>query len=212
MEPHVVEKYKSYEGAASFNTKYEREWHKRVNTRREVKVIRECFRIAGEQDTILDLPSGTGRLFGAYRPFGKRFLGMDISHEMLKFARQNVAEWQGRLAAASAFEMPLKDRAVDCFFSARLFHHVPDRQERHRYIREMCRVSRKWVIFTFFHTYSLKNFLRVLRRPFNRKKPKVTMTTAELREVASGAGWEVVTTLPLSRLFSGHHYAVLRRC
>jgi ubiquinone/menaquinone biosynthesis C-methylase UbiE len=212
MEPRVVAKYKSPEGAASFNTKYEREWHKRVSTRWEYGVIRKCFKIAGPQETILDLPSGTGRLFRAYQPFGKSFFGMDLSHEMLKFARSNVAEWSSRLSVASAFQMPLRDGAVDCVFSARLFHHVPDRGERHRYIREMCRVARKWVVFTFFHTWSVKNLLRMIRRPFNRKKPKVTMTTGELREVARSAGWEVVTTYPLARLVSGHHYAVLRRC
>jgi ubiquinone/menaquinone biosynthesis C-methylase UbiE len=137
---------------------------------------------------------------------------MDISHEMLKFVRQNHADAKPALGVGSAFAMPLKDKSVDVAFSARLFHHVPDQKERHQYIKELCRVSRKNVIFTFFHTWSLKNILRRLRRPFNKKKPKVTMTTEELREVAKSVGWEVVTTIPLSRIASGHHYAVLRRC
>ena len=211
MEPHVVERYKSYEGAASFNTKYDREWHKRVCTRREYKVIAKCFGITGAVDSILDFPSGAGRLFRAYRPYGKRFVAMDLSHEMLKFARQNLAEWKPSLSTGSAFRMPLKDGCVDVAFSARLFHHVPDPGERRQYILELCRVSRKFVILTFFHTWSLKNILRRIRQPFNRKKPKVTMTTDELRGLVRGAGWEVVTTIPLSRLASGHHYAVLRR-
>ncbi len=212
MEEKVIARYKSREGAESYNTKYEREWHKRVCTRREYKVIGKCFAIAGPQDRMLDLPSGCGRLFGAFQPHAKRFVEMDISLEMLKFARQNLAEWRPGLAEASAFHIPLKDGVVDLAFSARLFHHVPDRRERHQYIRELCRVSRKWVIMTFFHSWSLKNVLRVIRKPFNKKKPKVTMTTGELREVAQAAGYEVVTTIPLSRLASGHHYAVLRRC
>lgn len=212
MEPHVLEKYKSHAGAASFNVKYEREWHKRVCTRWEYGVIAKCFRIAGPQETILDLPSGCGRLFDAYKPFGKRFVAMDVSHEMLKFARENVAEWKGALSVGSAFQMPLRDGAVDCAFSARLYHHVPDPKERERYIRELCRVARKWVVFTYFHTWSLKNILRMIRRPFNRKKRKNTMTTGELREIARSAGWEVVASIPLARLASGHHYAVLRKC
>ena len=212
MEQHVVDRYKSYEGAASFNTKYDREWHKRVSTKREYKVIGKCFAITGPVDSILDLPSGAGRLFKAFQPFGKRFVEMDLSLEMLKFARQNLAEWKPSMGVGSAFRMPLKDQAVDLAFSARLFHHVPDQKERHQYIRELCRVAKKNVIMTFFHTWSLKNILRRIRRPFNRKKPKVTMTTDELREIARSVGWEVVTTIPLSRIASGHHYAVLRRC
>ena len=212
MEQHVVDRYKSYEGAASFNTKYDREWHKRVTTRREYRVIAKCFGITGPVDSILDFPSGAGRLFRAYHPYGTRFFAMDLSHEMLKFARQNLSEWKPSFSTGSAFRMPLKDASVDVTFSARLFHHVPDPKERHQYILELCRVSRKFVVMTFFHTWSLKNILRMVRRPFNKKKSKVTMTTDELREVVRGAGWEVVTTIPLSRLASGHHYAVLRRC
>ena len=213
MEKHVVDRYKSYEGAASFNTKYDREWHKRVCTRREYQVIQKCFRLTGgNHDLILDLPSGAGRLFKAFQPFGKRFLEMDISLEMLKFVRHNHTESKPSLGVGSAFAMPLKDGSVDVAFSARLFHHVPDQKERHQYIRELCRVARKYVIMTFFHTWSLKNILRRIRKPFNKKKDKVTMTTDELREVVKSVGWEVVTTIPLSRLASGHHYAVLRRC
>ena len=213
MEKKVVDRYKSHEGAASFNVKYDLEFHKRLSTRVEYKVIEKCFRLTGGgHDLILDLPSGAGRLFKAFQPFGKRFVEMDISLEMLKFVRTNLAEWKPSLGVGSAFAMPLKDQSVDVAFSARLFHHVPDQKERHQYIKELCRVARKNVIFTFFHTWSLKNILRMIRRPFNRKKPKVTMTTGELREVAKSVGWEVVTTIPLSRLASGHHYAVLRRC
>jgi ubiquinone/menaquinone biosynthesis C-methylase UbiE len=213
MEKKVVERYKSYEGAASFNVKYDEEWHKRLCTRIEYKVIAKAFSLTGGgHDLILDLPSGAGRLFNAIKPFGKRFVEMDISHEMLKFVRENHKDAKPALGVGSAFAMPLKDQCVDVAFSARLFHHVPDQKERHQYIKELCRVSRKNVIFTFFHTWSLKNILRRIRKPFNKKKDKVTMTTEELREVAKSVGWEVVTTIPLSRIASGHHYAVLRRC
>jgi ubiquinone/menaquinone biosynthesis C-methylase UbiE len=213
MEKHVVERYKSYEGAASFNTKYDREWHKRVTTRREYRVIQKCFGLTGGgHDLILDLPSGAGRLFKAFQPFGRRYVEMDLSLEMLRFCRQNLAAWTPALGVGSAFHLPLKDQSVDVAFSARLFHHVPDPRERQWYIRELCRVSRKYVILTFFHTWSLKNILRRIRRPFNRKKPKITMTTRELRAVARSAGMDVLATIPLSRLASGHHYAVLRRC
>lgn len=206
-----VERYKSHEGAASYNTLYTRSWAKRWATRLEFRVIRRCLEAVGPQESMLDLPSGVGRLYPAYRGCARRHFGMDISLEMLKFAREAMREVEPGLAQSSATHIPLKDGAVDFVFSARLFHHLPDPGMRRRYIQELCRVSRKWIVMTFFHTWSLKNILRRIRRPFNRKKPKVTMTTAELREIAGAAGWEVVKTLPLSRLASGHHFAVLRR-
>lgn len=206
-----VERYKSREGAASYNTLYSRSWAKRWATRLEFRVIRRCLEAVGPQGSMLDLPSGVGRLFPAYRGAARRHFGMDISLEMLKFAREAMAEVGPGLAAASATHIPLRDGAVDLVFSARLFHHLPDPEVRRRYILELCRVSRGWIVMTFFHTWSLKNILRRLRRPFNRKKPKVTMTTGELRGIAGAAGWEVVKTVPLARLASGHHFAVLRR-
>src|SRR6185436_8068222 len=111
MEKRVVERYKSYEGAASFNVKYDEEWHKRLCTRVEYKVIAKAFRMTGGgHDLILDLPSGAGRLFNAIKPFGKRFIEMDISHEMLKFVRENHKDAKPALGVGSAFAMPLKDQ------------------------------------------------------------------------------------------------------
>ncbi len=206
-----VERYKSREGAASYNTLYTRTWAKRWATRMEFRVIRRCLKIVGSQGSMLDLPSGVGRLYPAYRGCAHRHFGMDISLEMLRFAREAMREADPGLAQSSATHLPLKDGAVDFVFSARLFHHLPDPEVRRRYILELCRVSRSWIVMTFFHTWSLKNILRRLRRPFDRKKPKVTMTADELRGIARPAGWELVRTIPLSRLASGHHFAVLRR-
>ena len=206
-----VDRYKSFEGAASYNTLYTRTWAKRWATRLEFRVIRKCLEVVGPQESMLDLPSGVGRLYPAYRGTAKRHVGMDISFEMLKFAREAMKEVAPGFAQSSATHIPLKDGAVDFVFSARLFHHLPDPEMRRRYILEICRVSRKWIVMTFFHTWSLKNILRRLRRPFNKKKPKVTMTTDELRAMVEPAGWEVVKSIPLSRLASGHVFAVLRR-
>ncbi|MBI4564900.1 MAG: class I SAM-dependent methyltransferase [Planctomycetes bacterium] len=211
MDPRVLEKYKSPAGAASYNVKYEEEWIKRLSKRREFRVIERVFSIVGPQKRLLDLPSGTGRLFLALRPFGREFFETDVSREMLKLARVNLAEFKPHVAQASAFHIPYRDASFDCVFSARLAHHIPNSEERDRYIRELGRVSRGWVVMTFFHTWSLKNILRRVRRLWNRKRPKITMSPGELREVAKTVGLELVTTIPLARLFSGHHYAIFRK-
>jgi len=211
MERRVIEKYQSKEGAKSYNVKYEEEAIKRLSDRRERKLIARIFAIVGTHHRFLDLPSGTGRLFPTIRPYGREFVETDVSREMLKLARTNLAEWKPHLVQASAFHIPYKDGAFDCVFSARLTHHIPEAAERDRFIRELGRVSRNWVVMTFFHTWSIKNILRRIRRLWNRKRPKITMTTGELRGVAKTAGLELVATFPLARLFSGHHYAILKK-
>lgn len=211
MERRVIEKYQSKAGADSYNVKYEEEAIKRLSDKRERKLLQRIFGVVGSHDRVLDLPSGTGRLFRTIQPFGRRWVETDVSREMLKLARENLAEWKPHLVQASAFHIPYKTGSFDCVFSARLTHHIPETAERDRFIRELGRVSRDWVVMTFFHTWSVKNILRRIRRLWNRKRPKITMTTGELRDVARSAGLELVQTFPLARLFSGHHYAILRK-
>ena len=211
MERRVIEKYQSKAGADSYNVKYEEEAIKRLSDKRERKLLQRIFGVVGSHDRVLDLPSGTGRLFRTIQPFGRRWVETDVSREMLKLARENLAEWKPHLVQASAFHIPYKTGSFDCVFSARLTHHIPESAERDRFIRELGRVSRDWVVMTFFHTWSVKNILRRIRRLWNRKRPKITMTTGELRDVARTAGLELIQTFPLARLFSGHHYAILRK-
>jgi hypothetical protein len=71
------------------------------------------------------------------------------------------------------------------------------------------RVSRRFVIVTFFDHYSLKNLTRRMRHPFNRKPPKMTMTTERVAELAQKGGGRLVAAPPLSRIASGHRFALI---
>jgi hypothetical protein len=110
---------------------------------------------------------------------------------------------------ASAFHIPLRDNAVDGTVCVRLAHHLPTAVERERLLRELLRVSRRFVVMTYFDHHSLKNLLRRLRRPFNRKEPKMTMTTERVAALAREAGARLVDAPPLSRMGSGHRYALI---
>lgn len=219
MDKALLDKYASPQGAASYDVKYEREFHKRVSNRVEHRLLRRVFARVGRRRRLLDLPSGTGRMFGEIGRHAERFVECDYSREMLKLCRRNiggagsphVAGSSARFVNCSCFAMPFRDGAFDCVFSARLMHHIPDARERERFIAEMARVSSEWVVTTFFDAWSLKNILRAVRRPLNRKKPKVTYSTAEIRSVAARHGLELVAAWPLSRLFSGHRYAIFRK-
>jgi len=227
VDQHVLEKYKSFDGARSYNTKYDDELHKRLNNKFEFALIRRCLDVVGPQDLLLDLPSGTGRLAPVVRPYARRIVESDVSMEMLKFCRTNWAnKFEGHpggikadgaggevegFAQASAFHLPYRDRAFDCVFSSRLTHHIPDPSERNQFIRELARISKQWVVMSYFHKWSLKNILRMVRSPFNKKKGKVVMSTTEFREVAGWAGLDLLHSWPLSRIASGHHFAVLKK-
>jgi hypothetical protein len=76
-------------------------------------------------------------------------------------------------------------------------------------MHELLRISRQWVIFTYFDYYSIKNIWREIRRVFNGKSSKWTLKESDINQIAQEMGFEVFRSIPLSRLFSGHRYVVL---
>jgi len=202
--------YERLERAATYNLEYRRQALKRSSTRREFQLLRRHMKAVGPCGTLLDLPCGGGRLTPAFADQADLVIEADIAIGQILFSRSESATKTPRLwMTASAFHIPLQDSAVDGTICVRLSHHLPTPSERHRLLEELLRVSRRFVIVTYFDHYSLKNWLRRLRRPFNRKDPKLTMTTAEVASIARRAGARLVSAPPLSRIGSGHRYALI---
>lgn len=76
-------------------------------------------------------------------------------------------------------------------------------------MRELLRVSRGFVLMTFFDRDSIKNRLRRARGVMVRNKPKMTMKVSRVRELAAESGFNLVDAPHLSRIFSGHRYALM---
>jgi hypothetical protein len=93
----------------------------------------------------------------------------------------------------------------------RLCHHIREHHERLQYLRELMRVSREWLVFTYFDTDSIKNRTHEFRRRFNGKRSKWTLDSRAVKEVSRSAGFEIVQSIWVSRFFSGHRYLLLRR-
>lgn len=204
--------YQRVERAAAYNLEYRRQALKRSSTRREYQLIGRHMQQLGRSAVILDLPCGGGRLTPAFAATADRVIEADIAIGQVLYGRS-----ESRIATprtwmtASAFHIPLRDDAVDGTICVRLSHHLPTAIERERLIRELLRVSRRFVIVTYFDHHSLKNLMRRVRRPFNAKAPKMTMTTARVALLARELGARLVAAPPLSRIGSGHRYALIVR-
>ncbi len=199
-------------GAASYNTKYERIFHKRISNRRERELLRRLLARIGPVGSVLDVPSGAGRVSDLFYGMGGKVCEADTSLEMLKLLRLKLAAGEQRLSAASVFHLPFRDRAFDLVASIRLSHHIADREGRHWHLRELMRVSRRHVLVSFFDAGSLKNRLRELsRRLGSKKRGKHTLSRAEVLEAARPLGFEAAGFFRLSAFFSGHTFALLQR-
>jgi len=203
-------RYRMVEQAEDYNEAYRRERFKRWSTRRELQLLRRLVGSQGRSATLLDVPCGGGRLSAELEPFTDRLIEADIAEGQLIYGRrrrtpQRPTVWM----TASAFHLPLGDQAIDGTICCRLSHHLPTADERGRLVEELLRVSRRFVVLTFFDHHSLKNAIRRARRPLNGKPPKMTMTRGQVAALARAHGARLAECPPLSRLASGHRYALL---
>jgi len=203
--------YRSERGAAAYKRDYETKVHRKVSDRRERAILEQYRQRVGPVESALDLPCGAGRLYGFVADWAKTVVEADFSPTMLKLNRADHDADALGYTECSALAIPFADDAVDLVLSVRLSHHLDRPEDRERHVRELCRVARKAVIFTWFDHDSLKNRLRRLRAPFNKKRAKNTMTMAQVRATAEDSGFSLEVAAPLSRLGSGHRFGLLRR-
>lgn len=96
---------------------------------------------------LLDVPCGTGRIFGALTQARPRVIGGDVSMPMLRVARAKLSESGASdpLAIMDAERLPLKGESIDCICSLKFFHLLPLAVQL-RVLHEFLRVTRGYVI------------------------------------------------------------------
>ena len=202
--------YQAIEQAAAYNLYYERRLLRRISTRREYRLIGRHLRRVGHSRVILELPCGGGRMTPAFAAATDFVIEADIAIGQIAYGRKTSRISTPRVwMTASAFHIPLRDNSVDGTVCVRLAHHLPTDAEQERLFRELLRVSRRFVIVTYFDRHSLKNLTHRFRHPFSRRPPKLTMTNARVAELARACGAGLVAAPPLSRITSGQRYALI---
>ena len=183
--------------------------------RREWSLLRRALNHAsvGRGSRVLDVPTGTGRFVEPVRSLGCEVVASDIAFPMLKRARQRCREASESVAPfvqADAENLPFASDCFDLVLMVRLLHHVPTPAGRVRLLRESARVSRGYVLVSFFHTVSwhqLRDSLKHRIWPFERSR--FTMTTDQLRDEAGQAGLELVRCWPDIRWVKRNWFALL---
>ncbi len=162
--------------------------------------IQTALNLVGSVRTILDIPCGTGRFTPGLAGQGYHMIGGDISVPMMTEARkQGGPDSLYGYVQADAENLPFSDNSLDCIMSIRFMHHI-DPATRIRILRDMARVSRRWVIIDYRHCYSIRFRVRAVKLKLGltrRVLPRVTR--GELDQEFSGAGIEIVKVIPVGR-------------
>ncbi|MDZ4857797.1 MAG: class I SAM-dependent methyltransferase, partial [Candidatus Hydrogenedentes bacterium] len=197
-----------------YAAKYENRWVERIRDFYEQKLVSGLIARVPLSDLtlpVLDLPCGIGRFLPVLHARVPRVIEGDWSNHMLQFARSKHEKNVLGFVRASTAALPFAEQSFDLVFSVRLCHHFPTTQERAEYIREMLRISRRWVILTYLDKHSTQNTVRSMVRRLKGKRLKWSMTKDEIAETAAEQGFTVVHSVLLSRFFSGQRYAILQR-
>jgi len=136
--------------------------HARRTARREARLVARLLATCGPLDTALDVPCGTGRLLPLLGIRVPRLAGADGALEMLREARH-----QGPappLCVADAAHLPFASACTDLVLCMRLLHHFPAAADRRTVLAELARVSRRWVLVSYFDRASVQAW-RQRRRP-----------------------------------------------
>jgi len=200
--------------AQRYATRFERGGHRGID-RREQRAVAGVFAGLDDCASVLDVPSGAGRflrtLAGAA---GRRIIEIDVAHEMLGLARDRSRQ-HGVVAGvlqADALALPVRDGGVDCVFCNRLLHHILTPAERQQFLREFARVSRRYLVISFFDYHrlgALRVWLKRLqgRRPDYARQP----TPGQFAEEARAAGFRVTATVPTGPFWVAEHYLLLEK-
>ncbi len=155
-------------------------------------------------ERIVDLPCGAGRMRVLLGARCRRLIQADLAAAMLR-RRAHSEDW---CLQASALCIPLADECLDLAFCLRVVHHFAHREERVRLLGELGRVSRRWVLASFFDAHSLPVLRDRLRR---RQRILTPQSPAGFRAEAAAAGLRVVAIRHRRRLLSKQVLVLLEK-
>lgn len=187
--------------AARFATKQARE--------RDPAAVRELLARCGPLDSVLDAPCGAGRLREAITASGARWTGVDVSHEMLSAVETGTG---ARRARASLAALPFRERQFDAVVCCRFLHHLHGDEALDRATRELARVSKRYVIASFWDSASLPA-LRVRWGLKRSEGPLGRVATSRARLTASfeRAGLRVIAFRAHLRFVTQQTFVLLER-
>jgi SAM-dependent methyltransferase len=177
---------------------------KRRNVRKW-RAIQKALAETTDVLSVLDLPCGTGRFTGRLAEMGVKVVGSDISlqmmHEAAASPQVDHPGVQGYVQS-DAEALPFQNASLDCIVSIRFMFHV-DPVTRHRILREMGRVSKRWLIIDYRHRYSARWVAWQVRHALGllRKKPE-RVSRRGLRSEFDGAGLTIRRVIPVRRWLS----------
>ncbi|MDH3242631.1 MAG: class I SAM-dependent methyltransferase [Alphaproteobacteria bacterium] len=179
----------------------------------EMSLIRSALDHLDGVETFLDAPCGTGRATIMLTRLGYRTTGVDLGDAAVAVAKQKVKE-AGVVAdieKADLEHLPYDEDSFDATLCFRLYHHFPNDQIRRRAISALCRVSKKYVLISYFSPLSPTSVRRRLRASlFNKNSRQVATSLSSIKDLFHEQDYHLVKNIPQRRFLNTLHLAVFK--
>jgi ubiquinone/menaquinone biosynthesis C-methylase UbiE len=213
--PAYGSRFKNTTTAQKYADRFERPTHRHIN-RREQRAVGRILSQLEAVATILDMPSGAGRFLLTLTAEKRTIIEMDIAHEMLQLSHErkqsHCVNCNVHFVQGSAFNLPLADNSIDCLFCNRLLHHFKDAGDRVNLLRELHRITRRYLIVSFFD-YHRFGKLRVMLKRLRGRKPDYSgyPTKPTFEEELSQVGFRVERIEPTGPVWVAQVYYLLQK-
>ena len=182
--------------------------------RREQRAVTRIFAGLGDCRSVLDIPSGAGRFAKTLSAGGRKVIGADSAFEILEYGHQRAVKsgLPVSFLQADAAKLPFSDGALDGIFCNRLLHHILSARERAVFLKEFHRVTKRYLVISFFDYRSfgvVRRFLKALkgRKPTYAQQP----TFEEFTEEVLAAGFKVQAVVRTGAAWVAQKYFVLEK-
>ncbi len=164
--------------------------------------------------SVLDAPCGVGRATIWMAQQGFQVTGIDLGEAALELARKLAVDAgvAARFESHDIFALPYADQAFDVTLCFRLLHHFESPELRTRLIREVCRVSGKYVLMSRISPLSVTSLRRRLRLLLTGKPIKqYPVSASQMHAEFAAAGFVPVGSTGRFALFHSLQLQVYRR-
>ncbi len=103
-------------------------------------------------DTLVDLGTGTGRMLELFAGQARRLVGIDLSREMLTYARSNLEQLNANHAQvrqASLYALPLADASADVVILHQVLHYLDEPEAALREASRILKPTGKLLVVDF---------------------------------------------------------------
>lgn len=181
----------------------------------EKRAIGKLLEVAGRErpiDRVLDIPCGTGRISRWLLDAGCRVECADVSDAMIDVAMQRIGDASGLIGfdLLDVFQIARPPDSYDCVTCIRLFQHFRS-EERIAALRELGRVSKRFVLINVMYSAGYYAVLRKIRQNFGRYAPRYTLDDDQLAMESAAASLRLVASRFAQPGYSGNLVILLEK-